>query len=155
ALARVGTAVQQKYRIDRLIGVGGMGAVYAATHRNGHRVAIKFMLERYADEPNLRTLFSREAYLATEAGHPGAVPVIDDDVDDDGCAFLVMPLLEGETLRTRWERADKKLPIAEVGVLIADALDVLASAHAKGIVHRDIKPENLFVTDRGDVRVLD
>src|SRR5262249_27065369 len=65
------------------------------------------------------------------------------------------PLLEGETLRTRWERMGKRLTLAEVGVSIADTLDVLASAHAKGIVHRDIKPDNLFVTTTGEIRVLD
>ncbi|HWL88123.1 MAG TPA: serine/threonine-protein kinase, partial [Polyangiaceae bacterium] len=154
-LARVGTFVQQKYRIDRILGVGGMAAVYAATHRNGHRVAIKFLLDRFGDEPHLRRLFTREAHLANEVGHPGAVPVIDDDVDEHGCAFLVMPLLEGETLRMRWERANRRLPVSEAGVLMSDVLDVLASAHAKGIVHRDIKPDNLFITIKGDVRVLD
>ncbi|WP_394844025.1 protein kinase [Pendulispora brunnea] len=156
ALARLGAIVQQKYRIDRLIGVGGMGAVYAATHRNGHRVAIKFLHEGLWDDAESRRLFSREAYVANEVGHPGAVPVLDDDEDDDGCPFLIMPLLEGTTLRTRSERAPgRKLSVAEVAVVMADALDVLASAHAKGIVHRDIKPDNLFITYDGAVRVLD
>ncbi|WP_394843653.1 protein kinase [Pendulispora brunnea] len=153
-LARVGTDVQ-KYRIERLIGIGGMAAVYAATHRNGNRVAIKFLLERYADDPAICRLFSREAYVANEVGHPGAVNVLDDDIDDDGCPFMVMPLLEGESLRRRWEEKGKRLPLTEVAVFIADALDVLAAAHAKGIVHRDIKPDNLFVTNTGHVRVLD
>ncbi|WP_394820503.1 protein kinase domain-containing protein [Pendulispora albinea] len=155
ALARVGTTVQGKYRIDRLIGIGGTAAVYAATHRNGHRVAIKFLLDHLLDDTDMYHLFSREAYVANRIGHPGAVPVLDDDEDDDGCVFLIMPLVEGETLRARWERADKHLPFAEAGVLIADALDVLATAHAKGVVHRDIKPENLFVNTAAQVRVLD
>ncbi|WP_394833568.1 protein kinase [Pendulispora rubella] len=155
-MARLGAIVQQKYRIDRLIGVGGMGAVYAATHRNGHRVAIKFLHEGLWDDSESRRLFSREAYVANEVGHPGAVPVVDDDVDDDGCPFLIMPLLEGTTLRTRWERAPgRRLPVAEVAVVMADALDVLAAAHTKGIVHRDIKPDNLFIMSDGAVRVLD
>jgi len=155
AWARLGTVVQQKYRIVRLLGVGGMAAVYAATGRDGHRVAIKFLLERFSNDPEVCHFFSREAWVANKVGHPGAVPVLDDDVDEEGCAFLIMPLLDGQTLRTRWERANKRLPIDEVGVLMLDVLDVLTSAHAHGIVHRDIKPENLFVTVGGDVRVLD
>src|SRR5882757_9120218 len=87
ALGRVGSTVQQKYRINQLLGVGGMAAVYAATHRNGHRVAIKFLLDHLKDEPELSQLFRREAYVANQVGHPGAVPVLDDDVDIDGCAF--------------------------------------------------------------------
>jgi len=154
-LARIGTVVQQKYRIQRLLGIGGMAAVFAATHRNGHRVAIKFLLDHLVHDPDVYRLFTREAYVANDVGHPGAVPVLDDDTDDQGNVFLVMPLLEGETLRARWERTDKRLPLAEVGVLMLDALDVLASAHAKSIVHRDLKPDNLFLTTKGDVRVLD
>ncbi|WP_394826514.1 serine/threonine-protein kinase [Pendulispora albinea] len=155
ALARLGTVVQQKYRIVRLLGVGGMAAVYAATHRNGHRVAIKFLLERFSNDPDICHFFSREACVANQVGHPGAVPVLDDDVDEEGCAFLIMPLLEGQTLRTRWDRANKRLPIDEASVLMLDVLDVLASAHGNGIVHRDIKPENLFVTAKANVCVLD
>ncbi|WP_394834946.1 protein kinase [Pendulispora rubella] len=155
ALARIGTLVQQKYRIKRLLGTGGMAVVYAATHRNGHRVAIKYLLDHLVHEPDVARLFSREAYVANEVGHAGAVPVLDDDVDEEGCPFLIMPLLEGETLRVRCARAKGRLPLAEVCVLVLDVLDVLASAHAKGIVHRDIKPDNLFVTDAGNVRVLD
>ena len=155
ALSRIGSTVQQKYRITELLGIGGMAAVYAATHRNGHRVAIKFLLDESSKQPDLRQLFSREAYVANQVGHPGAVPVLDDDVDEEGCAFLIMPLLEGETLGSRWARAGRRLPFAEVAVLMLDALDVLMSAHAKGIVHRDIKPDNLFVTTEGGVRILD
>ncbi|WP_394833162.1 protein kinase [Pendulispora rubella] len=153
-LARVGTDVL-KYRIERLIGIGGMAAVYAATHRNGNRVALKFLLERYADDPEICRLFRREAYVANQVDHLGAVNVLDDDIDEGGCPFMVMPLLEGESLRRRWEEKGKRLPVAEVAVFIADALEVLAAAHAKGIVHRDIKPDNLFVTNTGYVRVLD
>ncbi|WP_394841920.1 serine/threonine protein kinase [Pendulispora brunnea] len=153
ALARIGSTVQQKYRVTELLGMGGMSTVYAATHRNGHRVAIKFLLEDASAD--LRQLFSREAYVANQVGHAGAVPVLDDDVDEEGCAFLIMPLLEGETLGSRWARAGRRLPFTEVAVLMLDALDVLASAHAKGIVHRDIKPDNLFVTTDGSVRILD
>ena len=154
ALARVDTTVG-KYRIDRLLGVGGMAAVYAATHQNGHRVAIKFLLDNLVHDPDIYRLFSREAYVANRVDHPGVVSVLDNDVDDAGCPFLIMSLLDGETLRARWERANKRLPLAEVCVLMVDVLDVLAAAHANGIVHRDLKPENLFITTKGELRVLD
>ncbi|WP_394823721.1 protein kinase domain-containing protein [Pendulispora albinea] len=147
--------IQQKYRIDRLIGVGGTAAVYAATHRNGHRVAIKFLHETFWNDPEIGQLFSREAYVANQVRHPGSVPVLDNDMDHEGCPFLIMPLLEGMTLRERWERARNRLPLDEVMVVVSDALDVLVSAHAKGIIHRDIKPDNLFITGSGNVRVLD
>ncbi|WP_394841538.1 serine/threonine protein kinase [Pendulispora brunnea] len=155
ALARIGHLVQGKYRIRRLLGMGGSSAVYAATHRNGHEVAIKFLLPHLVGDEDAYRLFRREAYVANRVGHPGTVPVLDDDVDEQGIPFLIMPLLEGETLRTRLRRMGGRMPLAETCVLMADALDVLASAHAKGIVHRDIKPENLFLTREGTVRVMD
>ncbi|WP_394848963.1 serine/threonine protein kinase [Pendulispora brunnea] len=154
ALARIGSIVHE-CRIERLIGIGGMAAVYAGTREDGERVAIKFLLERFQDDPNMVRLFSQEANIANQVDHPGAVPVLDCSVDDDGCAFLIMPLLQGETVRARWERANLCLPVADAGVIVSDALDVLASAHARGIVHRDIKPENLFISTSGNLRVLD
>ncbi|WP_394849909.1 AAA family ATPase [Pendulispora brunnea] len=154
ALARVGTIVQE-YRVERILGVGGMGAVYAASRPDGHRVAIKFLHEQLRDDPGARRLFQREAVLANDVGHPGAVPVLAHDIDEGGHPFLIMPLLEGETVRARWERANKRLPAGEVAVIMSGALEVLAHAHAAGIVHRDIKPENLFITLTGEIRVLD
>ncbi|WP_394838419.1 serine/threonine protein kinase [Pendulispora rubella] len=154
ALERIGSIVHE-CRIERLIGIGGMAAVYAGRREDGQRVAIKFLLERFHDDPNMVRLFSQEANIANQVDHPGAVPVLDCSVDDEGCAFLIMPLLLGETVRARWERAGLCLPVADAGVLVSDALDVLASAHARGIVHRDIKPENLFISTTGDLRVLD
>ncbi|WP_394848903.1 serine/threonine protein kinase [Pendulispora brunnea] len=155
ALGRIGTTIQDKYRIERLVGIGATAAVYAATHRNGHRVAIKVLLDMFLDDEDAIRRFRREAYMANQVGHPGAVTVLDDDLDETGCAFLIMPLLEGETLRARWERNGRRLSLAETGLLMSDVLDVLASAHANGIVHRDIKPDNLFVESTGRVRVLD
>lgn len=154
-LARIGTVVH-KCRIERLIGIGGMAAVYAAIRDDGQPVAIKFLLERFHDDANMVRLFGQEANVANQVGHPGAVPVLDCSVDEDGCAFLIMPLLDGETVRARWERSsDQRMPLADVGVLVSDMLDVLASAHARGIVHRDIKPDNLFIGLNGELRVLD
>jgi serine/threonine protein kinase len=155
ALRRLGSSLCGRYSILRLIGIGGMAAVYAGVHRNGHAVAIKILHERLATDPEIERLFRREAQLANRIGHPGVLPVIDDDVTEDGCVFLVMPLLEGETLRARAERQGRKLPVAEVVALAHSLLETLAAAHAKKIVHRDIKPENVFVTTGGEVKVLD
>ena len=156
AMRRLGTSLCGRYTLLHLVGMGGMGAVYAGLHRNGHAVAIKIVHEGLAADPEVERLFRREAQLANKIGHPGVVPVIDDDVSEkDGSVFLVMPLLEGETLRARAERLGGKLPASEVVVVAHAVLGALAAAHAKKIVHRDIKPENIFVTCGGDVLVLD
>src|SRR5258708_38461543 len=111
ALMRVGKALCGRYRIARLIGIGGMAAVYAGTHRNGHVVAIKVLHERLSTDPEIERLFRREAHIANKVSHPGVVSVIDDDIADDGCVFLVMPLLIGETLRARWERQGGRVSV--------------------------------------------
>ena len=131
--------------LDKLLGVGGMAVVYRATHRNGNEVAIKMLHPELSFEPNIKERFLREGYAANKVKHAGAVTVFDDDVADDGAAFLVMELLEGETLQGRMERKGGKLPPAEVLALAEQLLGVLAAAHDKGIVHRDLKPENVFL----------
>ncbi|HWL88296.1 MAG TPA: serine/threonine-protein kinase, partial [Polyangiaceae bacterium] len=155
AQKRLGTWLCGRYRITRLIGVGGMAAVYAGVHRNGHVVAIKILYERLSADPEVERLFRREALLANKIQHPGVVAVTDDDVAEDGCIFLVMPLLEGETLRARAARMGGKLPVAEVARIAHALLETLQAAHAMKIVHRDIKPENVFVTLASEVRILD
>jgi len=153
--ARVGLTLKGKWRIDQLIGVGGMASVYAATHRNNKRVAVKMLHPELSMNAAIRQRFLREGYVANSVGHPGAVSVDDDDVTDDGCAFLVMELLEGETLDARWERKGRRFEPTEVLAAMDQVLDTLAAAHEKGIVHRDLKPENLFLTQTGLVKVLD
>ena len=106
-------------------------------------------------QKDTRARFLREGYAANSVGHPGAVRVLDDDKSEDGSIFLVMELLEGETLDARFEKSPDNLGVSEVVSLIIDVLDVLAAAHRKGIVHRDIKPENLFLTREGEVKLLD
>jgi eukaryotic-like serine/threonine-protein kinase len=156
AKARVGTVINQKYRLERLIGSGGMASVFQAVHQNnGSRVAIKMLHAHLAIDAELRPRFLREGYVANKVEHRGAVRVIDDDETEDGAVFLVMELLDGETLNARFERSGQKLPAPEVCELAYQLLDVLAAAHAKGVIHRDIKPENLFLTDDGVVKVLD
>jgi serine/threonine-protein kinase len=155
AEARVGNVLRGKYRLERVLGVGGMAAVYAATHRNSKRFAIKVLHPELSLQSDIRVRFLREGYAATQVGHPGAVAVLDDDVAEDGSAFLVMELLEGVSIDALWERCRWKMPAGAVLAIAHQLLDVLAAAHDNGIVHRDIKPENLFLTDDGQVKVLD
>src|SRR4051812_41766464 len=93
AKARAGRTLKEKWRLDKLLGVGGMAAVYAGTHRNGMRAAVKVLHPELSLNNEIRTRFLREGYLANKVGHPGAVTVLDDDVEDDGSVFLVMELL--------------------------------------------------------------
>jgi serine/threonine-protein kinase len=155
AEARLGVVLKGKYRLDRVLGIGGMATVYAATHRNKKKVAIKMLHPELSVRENIRTRFLREGYVANTVDHPGAVSVLDDDVAEDGSAFLVMELLTGQALDEVAAAEGGKVPLA-MAVSIADALlDVLANAHDKGIVHRDLKPANLFLTSEGRLEVLD
>ncbi len=150
---RVGTTFGGRYTLDALIGIGGMGSVYRAHHRNGHRVALKVLHRELAAHPESRARFLREGYVANRVEHPGVVKVLDDDTSEDGSVFLVMELLEGETLADRLTRRGPMAP-SEIVPLVLQLLEVLVAAHAKGIVHRDLKPENLFLTREG-LKVLD
>lgn len=151
----VGTTVHDKYKIERVLGVGGMATVFLAVHRNGHKVALKMLHPEVAADPDMRARFVREGYAANSIEHRGVVRVLDDDVTDDGVAFLVMELLAGETLHARARRSGGRLTVREVLALGHQLLGVLAAAHARGILHRDVKPENLFLTRDGVLKVLD
>jgi eukaryotic-like serine/threonine-protein kinase len=149
-----GALLRGKYRIDGVIGTGGMAVVYAATHRNRKRFALKMLHPELSTRAEIRARFVREGYVANSVEHAGVVSVLDDDVTEDGSAFLVMELLEGATLERLAPRAHP-LPLRESLAIAIDVLDVLEAAHGKGIVHRDIKPANLFVTRAGQLKVLD
>jgi serine/threonine-protein kinase len=153
--ARVGTTLRDKWRIDALLGTGGMGAVYSATHRNGHRCAIKMLQTCYADSSEVIKRFCKEGYVANRVGHPGVVTVLDDDVAEDGAPFLVMELLEGESFDAVLRRNSGRIDPANLMHIVYEVLDVLVAAHAAGIVHRDIKPENVFLLRDGRIKVLD
>ncbi len=155
AKRRLGTTLCGKYRLEGLIAIGGMAAVYRGRHRNGNPVAVKVLHPVHSLNADIRERFSKEGYAANAVDHPGAVRVLDDDVADHRDPFLVMELLEGETLEERWRRNGCKLPSDQVVAVACDVLDVLAAAHAHGIIHRDIKPENLFVTSSGHIKLLD
>ncbi len=153
ARGRVGQTLHGKYRLERLLGVGGMAAVYAGVHRNGRPVAVKLLHPELTLNEGIRERFLREGQVANAVEHPGAVAVLDDDVTEDGSAFLVMELLDGVTVESLNER--NRLPIGAVCSIGLQALEVLEAAHARGVVHRDIKPANLFATREGAVKILD
>src|SRR5579863_2796332 len=155
AKARLGRTLHNKWRLDVLLGVGGMAAVYAATHRNGSRAAVKILHAELSAREDIRSRFMREGHVANAVGHDGAVRVLDDDVADDGSLYLVTELLDGETLEDRRVRSGGRLSEDDVLSVADQLLDVLVAAHAKGVVHRDIKPENVFLTRLGQLKVLD
>ena len=155
AQQRIGQVLRGKYRIDRVLGVGGMAAVYAATHRNQKQFAVKVLHPELSFREDIRTRFLREGYAANSVRHSGAVAVLDDDVAEDGAAFLVMELLDGFSVEQLSERSGGRLAVAYALGIAHQVLDTLSAAHTQGIVHRDIKPANLFLSRDGQVKVLD
>ncbi len=144
-----------KWHLDKLLDIGGMAAVYEATHRNGNRVAVKILHPIFPRTSNVRERFLREGYLANRVSHPASVTVLDDDTSEDGAVFLVMELLEGQSMEALLHRSGGVLSVQHVLAIADQTLDVLAAAHAAGVIHRDIKPGNLFLTRQGQVKVLD
>jgi len=153
ALARVGSRIDQ-WRIDELLGVGGMAAVFAATHASGRRAAFKILHRCFAVDEELVARFVDERSIAEKIAHPAAVRIEAVAQTDEGVPLLFMELLEGETLERALRRGmrldgDHALAIAD------ELLDFLVACHARGIVHRDLKPANVFLQRAGGVKVLD
>lgn len=154
ARGRVGSLIAGKYRLDRVIGTGATGAVYAAVHQFTRKpVALKVIDASIAEYEGYGVRFLREARAAAEIDHPVICDVSDAGREPDGSLYIALELLEGSTLDAAIEANDLRLDeIVQVGVQV---LDGMAAAHDRGIVHRDIKPENIFLTrdERGNLRV--
>jgi serine/threonine-protein kinase len=155
AQAQVGRVLRQRWRLDALLGCGGVGAVFAATHRTGSQVAVKMLHPHLVTDADLCRRFLREAYVANRVRHPGVVSVLDDDVDDDKVPFLVMELLQGATVEERAAASAYRMDPREALWIADRLLDVLAAAHEVQVIHRDVKPENVFLTRDGRLKVLD
>lgn len=156
ARARVGHVLNEKWTLERLLGVGGMAAVYAGRHRNGAKAAVKVLHAELAVDKEVRERFLHEGKAANRVDHPGAVQVLDDDVvregEDAGAAYIVMELLDGESVLDRARRNAAPLEESEVLAISESVLETLAAAHEHGIVHRDLKPENLFLARSAPTR---
>lgn len=141
------------YRILKKLGGGGMGLVYEAEDvRLGRHVALKFLPEQLRGDERSLERFQREAQAASSLNHPNICTIY--DIEQDGPQpFIVMELLEGESLKERFERGVLPLPeLLDIAIQVTEGLE---AAHAQGIVHRDIKPGNIFITRRGQVKILD
>lgn len=155
----VGQVLAGKYRVERVLGQGGMGVVVQAMHLQlEERVAVKFLLPDYAQQPEAAARFLREARAAVKIKSEHVARVIDVGTLETGAPYMVMEFLSGRDLSDILE-ARKQLPVEEAVEYVLQATEALAEAHAAGIVHRDLKPANLFLTQRADgsaiVKVLD
>ncbi len=150
----IGEVLAGKYRVDRVLGIGGMGVVVAATHLQlDQKVALKFMLAPGLKSAPLVERFTREARAAVRLRSDHVARVLDVGMLDTGSPYMVMEYLEGQDLGTLLE-TQGPLPIEAAVDCVLQACDAVAEAHALGIVHRDLKPRNLFLTSRNDGRPL-
>jgi len=144
-----------KYQIVRLLGKGGMGAVYQAFDPHLERdVALKVMLPQLADDPEQKQRFEREARAVARMNHPNVVTVFDLGYHTDGSPYIVMELLKGRDL-LKVMRQDPSLPLDRKVTIVLEVLDGLGHAHKVGIVHRDIKPANVFISEDGTAKIMD
>jgi serine/threonine protein kinase len=155
----IGSIIDGRYKVDELIGEGGMGKVYLCEHVEiGKRVALKVLHPSYSRMPDLVERFRREARAASKIGHPNIVDVTDSGSTPDGSVYFVMEYLEGVELGSVIER-EGALDVARALRITGQICRALSAAHREGIIHRDLKPENIFLISRGGeadvVKVLD
>jgi len=144
--SREGTILAGKYRIDSLLGAGGMGEVYRAENTAfGRVVAIKMLREEYAETPEVVDRFKREAQAANIVRHPNVVDILDIGQTEDGTPFIVQEFLEGQDLAAYAHASGGRLGIQEAIALLVPVVDAVAFAHERNVLHRDLKPENIFL----------
>lgn len=153
-VGRVGQ-VLDRWQLDRLIGTGATAGVYEARDGAGKRVAIKVLHARFSADTQFKQRFLREARVADRVDHSGVVRVHKAGIAPSGDAYLVMDLLEGQTLEALRAQQGGRLTSAAIEDIARQVLAVLVVAHAQGVIHRDIKPANLFMSSEGRVSVLD
>jgi len=155
----LGRTLDEKYLLEKQLGIGGMGTVYRARHLLIDRaVAVKVLNQRFVEDEAAQARFRREAKAAGRLQHPNAVGVTDFGTTSDGYVYIVMELLEGLTLRDLLAR-DAPLDLAHAVSIMLQVSSAVAAAHEAGIIHRDLKPANIFIAQRPDVpsvvKVLD
>src|SRR4051812_24309441 len=138
--------IADKYRLDRLLGRGGMGAVYEGTHVDlDRRVAIKLLLPDFTADSDALERFRREARAAARLNHPNVADTYDYGVLPEGGAYIVMEMVEGQTLREYMDAA-APLTIGEAALIAMQVAEGIEAAHHREIVHRDLKPSNIILT---------
>ena len=155
----IGLALEDRYTILREIGRGGMGVVYEAEHKElGKRIAIKVMLDKYANDEEAVIRFKREALAASRIGNPHIIDVSHIGIAPDGRPFAVMELLDGQPLSAILAGTGPMQPWRAIHIM-RQVLRAVGAAHSKGIIHRDLKPDNIFIVNRDDehdfVKLLD
>jgi serine/threonine-protein kinase len=155
----IGKVFEGKYELVRLLGEGGMGAVYEAQHQLiGRRLAVKFLHPQYATSPDVVTRFHREAQAAARIGHENIIEVTDMGQAEDGSPYIVMEFLEGTDVRGLLDEIGA-IPVKRAAHIMIQALSALQAAHNVDIIHRDLKPENIFLLRKGNnpdyVKLLD
>ncbi len=151
---QVGDKLASKYRLEELLGSGGMGHVYRAVNEDvGRAVAIKVLRAEHATNAPIVERFMREARAANLVRHPNVVDVLDIGRHEDGSPFIVQELLRGQDLAKYVEKRGGILSLSEIEEYLVPVIDAVAEAHARGVVHRDIKPENVFLAEQGTRRV--
>jgi eukaryotic-like serine/threonine-protein kinase len=143
-----------RYKLDRVLGEGGMGSVWAATHTVTRKpAALKFIKQSVASDPSMLRRFMREARAASAVRHPNVVQIHDILEVEEGVPVMVMDLLEGESLGEKLER-EGRIELPELAQILRPVISAVGTAHAAGIVHRDLKPDNIFLARLGDGSVV-